>query len=48
MKTNRTEKRISPNLEPAARKTADTALLSQKALAREWLKLKEDRARDYL
>jgi hypothetical protein len=48
MKTNRTEKRIFHNLESAQKKTADTAILSEKVLAREWLKPEEDRAWDYL
>jgi hypothetical protein len=48
MKTNKTEKRISHNLESAQRKTVETAILSENILAREWLKPEEDRAWDYL
>lgn len=48
MKTNRTERQISHNLEHAQRIAVDTAILSEKVLAREWLKPEEDLAWDYL
>lgn len=48
MKTKRTERQISHNLEPAQGITADTTIMSEKVLAREWLKPEEDRAWDYL
>jgi hypothetical protein len=48
MKSDRTEKRISRNLASAQRKVADTTILSENVLAREWLKPEEDQAWDYL
>ena len=45
---NSTEKQIFHSLESAERKAADTAILSEMVLAREWLKSEEDRAWDYL
>jgi len=48
MKNNRTKKRISHYLDPAESKAAETALLSETVLAREWLKPEEDLAWDYL
>jgi len=48
MKTNRTKKQFSHNREPAQRITVDTAILSERVLAREWLKPEEDSAWDYL
>lgn len=48
MKSDRMEKRITPKTDHGQRKIAVTAVLSEKVLAREWLKPEEDRAWDYL
>lgn len=51
MKNNRKEINLPPfhrHLKHMDRKPAETALLSERVLAKEWLKPEEDRAWDYL